>query len=176
MGSKTKFTKQQLAFVDAYLSDPEMSGTNAAIEAGYSKRTAASQASQLLARAEIQALIEKKQAERIERTKIDQDYVLLNLVEAIEMAKGNKATVSTKTENGKQVVTKHRKTNLTALNKSLELAGRHLGMFVDKKEIEAKHTLAETMADVSKRNAAARKTLLPKDNIDFDEDDEYSND
>ncbi|TAT76024.1 terminase small subunit [Rhizobium ruizarguesonis] len=70
-------TPKQQSFVEEYLI--EMNGAKAAVRAGFSKRTAAVQASQLLAKPEIQAAIEAAKIERSERTKIDADWVLTRL-------------------------------------------------------------------------------------------------
>ena len=85
------------------------------------------------------------------------------------MGMGIRPITVTINKNGKKQVDKVRKTNLTAANKSLEMLGRHLGMFVDKQEIEDKRSLEVTMQSISKENAAQRKSLLPKDNIEFDD-------
>ena len=75
------FTPKQAAFVQEYLKD--LNGTQAAIRAGYSKRTANEQASRLLANVNIQEAVAKAKAERSNRTKIDADWVLKRL--ALEM-------------------------------------------------------------------------------------------
>jgi len=64
----------QQQFVNEYLID--LNGTQAAIRAGYSEKTAGVQASQLLAKLNIQAAIAKAQKERAERTGITADRAL----------------------------------------------------------------------------------------------------
>lgn len=66
-------------FVEEYLVD--MNGTDAAIRAGYSAKSAKAQASQLLAVPEVQAAVSAAQASRSARTKIDADWVLNRLAE-----------------------------------------------------------------------------------------------
>lgn len=66
-------TRQRL-FCDEYLVD--LNATQAAIRAGYSKRTANEQAARLLANVSIQEYIELKIEDRIKRTEITQDKVL----------------------------------------------------------------------------------------------------
>lgn len=78
----SEFTKRQQRFIEEYLKD--LNGTQAAIRAGYSKRTANEQASRLLAKANIRNRVEEAIKEREERTKIDQDYVLNTIVDTIE--------------------------------------------------------------------------------------------
>ncbi|CAD5276777.1 Terminase small subunit [Bosea sp. 62] len=66
-------------FVEEYLVD--LNGTDAAIRAGYSAKSAKAQASQLLAIPEVQAAVSEAQASRSARTKIDADWVLNRLAE-----------------------------------------------------------------------------------------------
>lgn len=70
---------QRRRFVEEYLVD--LNGTEAAIRAGYSAKSAKAQASQLLAVPEIQAAVSEAQASRSVRTKIDADWVLSRLAE-----------------------------------------------------------------------------------------------
>jgi phage terminase small subunit len=65
---------KQLRFVDEYLID--LNGTQAAIRAGYSAKTANEQGARLLANVSISAIIKARQQERSERTEITQDMVL----------------------------------------------------------------------------------------------------
>lgn len=66
-------------FVDEYIVD--LNGTEAAIRAGYSAKSARAQASQLLALPDVQAAVTEAQASRRERTKIDADWVLRRLAD-----------------------------------------------------------------------------------------------
>lgn len=70
-------THKQSVFVAEYLID--MNATQAAIRAGYSEKTAGSQAFDLLKKPEIQDAISVAMAERSTRTDITQDRVLLEL-------------------------------------------------------------------------------------------------
>src|SRR5262245_23429570 len=72
-GFPVPLTAKQAMFVREYLTD--MNGTQAAIRAGYSARTANEQGARLLAKASIREAIEKAQAERLQRLDIDADYV-----------------------------------------------------------------------------------------------------
>jgi len=69
-----KLPKRQVLFVKEYLID--LNATQAAIRAGYSKATAAEQASRLLSNVKIQAEIKKAMDKRAQRTEITQDRVL----------------------------------------------------------------------------------------------------
>lgn len=65
---------REQTFCDEYLVD--LNQTQAAIRAGYSKKTAASQASRLLTNVNIQSYIHQKQKERSESTGITTDRIL----------------------------------------------------------------------------------------------------
>ena len=70
-------TVMQKRFVQEYLID--LNATQAAIRAGYSKKTAQEQASRLLSKVKVQADIQKAMKRRSERTGITQDRVLEEL-------------------------------------------------------------------------------------------------
>lgn len=72
-----KLTQKQQRFVEEYLVD--LNATQAAIRAGYSAKTAASQGERLLRNVEIQAAIQAAMKARQERTEITQDRVLAEL-------------------------------------------------------------------------------------------------
>lgn len=70
-------TARQQRFVEEYLVD--LNGTQAAIRAGYSHRTANEQSARLLAKASIQEAIQAAKQERAKRTEITADRVLREL-------------------------------------------------------------------------------------------------
>ncbi len=149
-----KLTAKQQMFCDEYLID--LNATQAAIRAGYSPNTATEQGSRLLTNVNIRAYIDKAMAERSKRTGINQDRVLIELaklgfINATDVINMNKATVlanasrddtaaiqsvkvkTMTTDTGDMV---EREIKLYDKTKSLELIGKHLGMFKDKLEIE----------------------------------------
>ncbi len=63
----------------------DLNGTQAAIRAGYSQKTADRMAYELLKKPEIQAFVLQSKAERVEEVKIDANYVLKRLIEIDEM-------------------------------------------------------------------------------------------
>lgn len=102
-------TPKQQRFVNEYLVD--LNATQAAIRAGYSPRTARNQASDLLAKPDIQDAIRSARAEQQARTQITADYVLRRLrLEAHRTGKGSQHS---------------------ARVRALELLGRHLGLWVE---------------------------------------------
>ena len=126
---------KQRRFVDEYLID--LNGTQAAIRAGYSKRTANEQAARLLAnvsvRSHLQTLMDKR-AERVERTA---DDVLRDIGKVKESCM---AEVYDKEGNATMA-------NHASALKALELEGRHLKMFTDKVEHSGKVSLESLIAD-----------------------------
>ena len=72
-----KLTAKQQRFCDEYLID--LNATQAAIRAGYSEKTACEQGARLLTNVKVQAYIQTRKFDRIERTEITQDMVLQEL-------------------------------------------------------------------------------------------------
>lgn len=75
-------TPKQARFVEHYLLD--LNATQAAVRAGYSSRTANQQGPRLLENAAVLAAIDAAKAARLERARIDADYVLQRLVDEVE--------------------------------------------------------------------------------------------
>lgn len=75
--SKMALTARQARFVAEYLID--LNATQAAIRAGYSKKTAEQQGFQLLKKTSVAEAIQSAQANRAKRTEITQDDVLREL-------------------------------------------------------------------------------------------------
>lgn len=69
-----KLTLKQQRFVDEYLID--LNATQAAIRAGYSKRTANEQAARLLAKVSVQEALQNARKAQVKRTHINADRVL----------------------------------------------------------------------------------------------------
>lgn len=124
-----KLTPKQAAFVSEYLVD--LNATQAAERAGYSKKTAKSQGQRLLTKVDIAKSISAAQAERQERTEINQDYVLHSLKTVVERCM---EAVPVLDSDGQ--ATGFWRFNAPGANKALELLGKHLGMFKDKLEAD----------------------------------------
>ena len=152
---------EHAAFVREYLKD--YNGTQAAIRAGYPKRRARKTAAEVLALAEVKAEIHRITTTIgnpvVERT-INEWWVVSRLVENYERAIGVKRAVDLEGNPiGPAAVP-----NLAAANKALELIGRALGMFVNRKEgIEKFSPLAHlTDEELKRRNRKLVKELAPK--------------
>lgn len=75
--TNNKLTPRQARFAEEYLVD--LNATQAAIRAGYSKKTAQEQGSRLLSNVIVSAAIQAAKAARSKRTEITQDMVLREL-------------------------------------------------------------------------------------------------
>lgn len=125
-------TGKQQIFILEYLKD--FNATQAAIRAGYSRRTAASIGQENLTKPEIKQAIDTAMSERESRTQVSGDWVIQTLREIVDRCM-QRAPVFTKgeqaqDENGHALWTFDAKNAL----KALELLGRNLGMFVDRRE------------------------------------------
>ena len=131
----SELTPKQQRFVEEYLID--LNATKAAVRAGYAQPN--KQGPRMLVNVGIAAAIRKAMDERSERTGIDQDWVLNNLrsitercmqVEPVTDSKGDPVLV----ENAAGGIVPAFTFNSMGANRALELIGKHLGMFVERKE------------------------------------------
>ena len=108
-------TPKQLRFCQEYVID--LNGSQAAIRAGYSEKTANRIANQNLSKPDIQENIQKAQIERADRLEITSDEVI----------------------NGLRAIAVHGTTD-SARVRAYELLGKHLGMFTERLEVADKQT------------------------------------
>ena len=134
-----KLTAKQQSFVYEYLID--LNGTQAAIRAGYSKKTAQQIATENLSKPLIQGAITKAQEERARRVQVTADDVLRDLITIKNRCMQAEPVMMY--EDGEQVASGEYKFEHTGANKSLELIGKHLKMFTDK--VEQQNTGAITV-------------------------------
>lgn len=157
-------TAKQAAFVREYLVD--LNATQAAIRAGYSKKTANVIASELLAKPIIQSAIQEEMKKRAERTEITADKVLKEFAKLAFFDprklfddKGNPKDITELDDDtaaalaGLDVVQDFdpdtgvtsytKKYKLASKQAALDSLGRHLGMFLDRTEVNA--SVAVTM-------------------------------
>ena len=113
----SKLTPRQQRFVDEYLID--LNATQAAIRAGYSKKTANAQAGRLLVNVSVQAAIQAGQSAAQKRTRRTMDDVLADL-----RAVAQDAMQKIPDKEGNLLMANH-----NAAIKAIELEGRHLGGF-----------------------------------------------
>ncbi|MBL4837744.1 MAG: terminase small subunit [Kordiimonadaceae bacterium] len=173
-------TKQRM-FVDEYLVD--LNATQAAIRAGYAAGSADGQGSRLLANVHVKAQIDMAMRKRAERTKITQDRVMAefakigfaSMADYLRMDENGHAFVDLSNVTRDQaaaigeVVVEHvkdgHKTKFKLLDKRAALVdmGKHLGMFVERKEITGRDGGPIQTEDVSAHDlSVAVATLMQK--------------
>jgi phage terminase small subunit len=176
---------KQLRFVKEYCVD--LNGTQAAIRAGFSKKTAQEQSSRLLSKVIIQEEIKKEQSKIEGRIEITQDKVaqemarvafadMADFVKIDESGMIQANPLDTLLPGQSRVIRKvkeHRTIKSdegedTILNatyefelhdkmKGLEQLGRHLGMFKDKMEVSIDGALAAMAAKVYAKNGKGKE-------------------
>lgn len=107
-------TPKQHRFCIEYLKDRV--GKAAAIRAGYSPNSAAQTAYDLLKLEKVKAIVNAEQQASLDRVRVDRDWVLERLKTEAETAETDGARV-----------------------RALELLGKELNMFVDKKQVDHNH-------------------------------------
>lgn len=159
-----KLREKQQLFVDEYLID--LNGTQAAIRAGYSAKTANEQASRMLANVSIQQAISEKMAERSKRTGVNQDRVVQELakiafLKMTDVVDHNGKIRDNASEDDLSCIEsiryKHsdtdtgssteREVKTASKLKALELLGKHLGMWNDKLDVNITQPIVISGAD-----------------------------
>lgn len=117
-------------FCQEYVID--YNGTQAAIRAGYSEKSAKQQAARLLKEEGVSDRIRELQKEQVERLAISQDYVMLQLLDTYKCCRKPTPVMEWDYVQREMVETGEYAFDSKGALKSLELIGKHLGMF-DKK-------------------------------------------
>jgi phage terminase small subunit len=140
----TKLTDKQSRFVNEYLVDFDK--TNAAKRAGYSANSARTIGCDNLNKPYIAAEIKLRVERLSEANFITRELIVSKLLmEALDRSDGSSQSA-----------------RVNALDKLAKIYGLY------STEPLISITLEKTMADISRENAENRKSLLPKDNINFD--------
>lgn len=145
-------TEKQKRFCDEYLTD--LNATQAAIRAGYSKKTAYSIGEENLRKPEIKEYIEKRMAEKESQLIANQDEVMRYLTAVMRREKMESVVVTLNTEKTSYVPdengTMRKQTvkqeipqiieipaQLRDANKAAELLGKAYGIYTDKVDVDA---------------------------------------
>jgi phage terminase small subunit len=181
-----KLTPQQERFCHEYLKD--RNGTQAAIRAKYSRKTAQAQSSRLLTNVMLRARVNQLVKEQLDRIKIRSDFVIrellnsatINIKDAYDEG-GNllplefmpeqlqKAIVEIRTEELFDGRGEEREQIGTAKTikvmdrfKSLEAIGKHLKMFTDVVEHRGLDNLADQIKKARQRRSQCQRSLSKK--------------
>lgn len=127
MASAASLTDKQRRFVEEYMLD--MNATQAAIRAGYSEQTANQQGPRLLVNVGIAAAIAERQQAVSNKLELSAEWVLEKLVE-----NANRAMQAVAVTDSEGAQTGEYKYEGNVANRSLELLGKHLGMFKERVE------------------------------------------
>jgi phage terminase small subunit len=168
---------RQRVFVDEYIID--FNGTQAAIRAGYSQKTANEQAARLLADVSIQAAIAERINDRSKRTEITQDRVLLEIArlafndprkafdedgnllpvkqwpdDVAAAISSIKVTEQRIDNDGDEIIASQiKEIKFWDKGKQIELAGKHLAMFTEKLNVSGKLSLEEMLNGLNDKGA-----------------------
>jgi phage terminase small subunit len=162
---KGKLTNKQKAFVREYVIDSN--ATQAAIRAGYSKKTAANIGNQLLQKTTIKEAINNKNKEVADKCLVTVEYIIEGLKEVITKCLQQEPVMKWDYEQKKLVETGEWKFDSHGANKAFELLGRYKQMFKDGSGQPTSITVNVT--DYSKAKVEEEK---PENNnrINFDKD------
>lgn len=160
-------TDKQMRFVEEYLVD--LNATQAAIRAGYSEKAANREGCRLLSKVDIREAINILQNQRSARVQITQDEVIADLKVLRDISMGRiKANVSMKStdDEGNTHYSDAAifQFDAAAANKTLELLGKHLGMFKEKIDVSVgvDEDILERMAQLECQNRMQSQKLKEK--------------
>ena len=124
-----KLTDKQKRFVDEYLVD--LNATAAARRAGYSESNADQIASRLVGKSQVKEAIAERQECLQARTEVTQDWVIEKLKDLVARASEYDDAP-----------------HMQVVNKSLELLGKHLGLYTDKVSLKGEITVASILQEL----------------------------
>ena len=141
-----EFTTKQQRFVEEYVID--FNATRAAINAGYSQKTARSIGCELLTKPDIRSAIKQRLEELSADAYVSREVILTGLLKEA-MGTGENSTPASRVNAWSQL-------------------GKLSGLYTD---TAPQTSVDDIIRDITARNAESRKVkgLLPKDHINFDE-------
>lgn len=126
-------TAKQKQFCDEYVKD--YNATQAAIRAGYSEKTASSQASRLLKNPAVIERIKEKQKELLDTHCMTEDRVLAELIEILNRCMSAVPVMEWDYSEHSLVPTGEYQFDSKGALKAIKLLGQHIGMFTQKVEL-----------------------------------------
>lgn len=152
-----KLTPQQEMFCQEYIVD--YNGTQAAIRAGYSEKTADVQAVRLLRNVKVLSRVRAIQKERLEKLAVTQESVILKLLEIYDRCMQAKPVMEWDYNERKYVETGEYTFDSRGALNALEMIGKHLAMFTNKVEHSGNigtenKELTEILSQLKARNDA----------------------
>lgn len=149
-------TPKQKMFCEEYTID--LNGTQAAIRAGYSEKTANEQAARLLTNVSVKEYVQSLMDKRSERIEITADYVLKTIHKTVERCQQSYPVLNRK---GEQVYCEGSEGQMlpaytfdaSGVLKGCELLGKHLKIFTDKVEHSGQVALGTILQDIDGRSA-----------------------
>ena len=155
-GKTTKGDARQEQFCYEYIKDNN--ATKAAIRAGYSKKTARTQASRLLTKENIQERIEKLKQERNDSLMIDAQWVLREQVRVYQRCMQDEPVRDSEGSETGEYRFEH-----TGANKALDQIARHVDVRAYQEKEETKRNV--TMINISEDLTAEKAAELYKEFI-----------
>lgn len=147
--SDKELTPKQAMFVREYLID--LNATQAAIRAGYSKKTANEQGARLLANVSVAKSVQAAMDERAKSVDLNATYVLKGIQGVIERCL-QAEPVLIRDSSGEMIESGEYTFQAGAALKGYELLGKHLKLFTDKVEVDVGGELAKRMKEARERS------------------------
>lgn len=141
-GKSKQLNDKQRRFVEEYLID--FNGTQAAIRAGYSAKTARQQASDLLTKPDISRAIREGMDKLSKKAELSAEWVLDNLRNVAIRCQQAEPVKVWDSEKREYVETGEYQFDSAGANRSLELLGKHLGIFKEKVDIKVENDATES--------------------------------
>lgn len=153
---KKKLTDKQELFCQEYLVD--LNGTQAAIRAGYSEKTANRIAAENLSKPYLADRIAELKKVRADKVTISQEDVLNNLIKAMNISLGKEDTHIVANVEGVTTSVPLKKTDVAAFLRANEILAKHLGFFELNNE-QLSNKITQNFVDYSKLSADELREL-----------------